>query len=231
MHHYAFTAGRVGRTTLSSARAALIVMAVAVAPGIAASPAVIIGDAEIRVTGIEPRGSAIIVGFGRSASKGGGIAVRVTKKVVSDDDGDGEVAIVPGYAVPLRSVWVAVDYATGRYAIAGPAGSPFQTHELRTDRLRRDDAGGNAFLRQARARTALVLVRPGAGAWYHLGVLGGTGDAKKDENNGELTLAFADGVSLITTRPDKGPRHVRPGDVLIAIDPGHLEVFATAVTE
>jgi len=196
----------------------------------AAAPSVTIRRSDIQISGITSKGAAVVVSFGRGTSAAGGIAVRVFREYVQDDDGDGAITVSPGYTIPFRSVWVVVDFQTGQHAIASPADFSSVTGELSLSAMKKDEEGGTAFLEMDRVRTALLVVRPGRNAWFHVGHLGREGDAKKSENRDALTLAFADGVSLLPDPKSKGPKHLLPGDVVIAIDPGHLEVFGAQVT-
>jgi hypothetical protein len=197
----------------------------------AAAPSVALGRNDVQISGITPKGAVVVVSFGRGTSAAGGIAVRVFREYVKDDDGDGVITVLPGYAIPFRSVWVVVDFESGQYAIASPADFSAVTGELSLNAMKEDEVGGTAFLEMDRVRTALLLVRPGKDAWFHVGHLGREGDAKKSGERDALTLAFADGVSLLPESKSKGPKHLQRGDVLIAIDPGQLEVFSAQVTK
>jgi hypothetical protein len=196
-----------------------------------AIPSITVGESEVHTGGISPGGAAVVVSFGRGTSAGGGIAVRVFKQVLTDEDGDGAITVIPGYAIPTRSVWVVVDYQTGQYAISSPAGFTPKTGQVSATALKKDADGGIAFLDQNKARVALLLVRPEKGAWFHVGHLGGRSDANESSDRNKMTLSFQNGLSLFPGEQQKGPKHLRSGDVLIAIDPGHLEVSAMQVIQ
>jgi hypothetical protein len=196
------------------------------------TPAVTVRGRHVIAERITPRGRAVFFGISRGdTGDAGGIGVRITRQVTSDDDGDGRIEFDAGYDIPLRAVWAVVDFASGAYALAAPPDFNLLERALEPDALKRDESGGRAFLIAARSRMAMLIVRPGDGAWYTLGFLGGAGDAKKDSLGEHLTLAFEDATSLLDDSSRKAPRHLKDGDVLIGVDPGRLDVFAMVVAK
>lgn len=194
------------------------------------TPAVTVSGRHVLAEGITPHGKAVFFGISRGdTGYGGGVGVRVTKTVMADDDGDGRIDLDAGYDIPGRAVWAVVDFDNGQYALAAAPEFDIEERRLQPGALKNDESGGLAFVSDARARVALLVVRPGKGAWYNLGFLGGAGDARKDPLGEYLTLAFADGTSIAGERQDPAPRHLKNGDVLIGIDPGRLDIFTMAV--
>jgi hypothetical protein len=193
----------------------------------ATPPVVTVTQTELAITGVTPKGSVVIFGVGRAATGTVATAVHTTKMWLADEDGDGKVTFKPAYAIPLRSVWVVLDFDTGAYAVTGRSDYKVKTRSVPPNALRSDDAGV-AYIDDERARLALLLLKPGKGAWYQYGAFGAQGDVDKNDNR-KLTLAFEAGASFVAGNKEKAPRHVSKGDVIVAIDPARLDVFALTV--
>jgi len=71
-----------------------------------------------------------------------------------------------------------------------------------------------------------LLVRPGGGAWLLTAFDGESTDADA-HGDGRVQLAF-DAAATVSGK-DKAPKHLRKGDTVVAIDPGHLDVFAATL--
>lgn len=166
--------------------------------------------------GITPKGQAVWFSVAREISRRS-IDVVPRQAVTADEDGDGKVRLELGQEVPLRSVWFAVDFATGETAVATPEGFPLLEMEL----------PGNAIpaalnrLDLRRRFAYLVLVRPGVGAWQ-LRVGDGGGSDEDGEPNGILRAALSSLAPVQEGGPPP-PERFSPKDVLLIIDPERLE--------
>jgi hypothetical protein len=150
-------------------------------------------------------------------------------EVLSDDDGDGTIVFDPRGGVPLRSVWAAVDLATGAVSVAAPDEYELDHRTVDLKVLKHDPDGLVSALDLAELSVDLLLVRPGEGAWLLRAYEGGAkdGDGKP---NGRLMLQPGDAEPLrgITT---VAPRKLKAGDVLIAHDPFALAVRTLTLTK
>ena len=128
-----------------------------------------------------------------------------------------------GQEVPLRSVWFAVDLATGETAMATPEGFPLMEMDL----------PGNAIpaalnrLDLERRFAYLVLVRPGVGAW-HLRVGDGGASDEDGEPDGTLRAALS-GLTAVEEGGSPPPERFSPRDVLLIIDPERLELATVRI--
>jgi hypothetical protein len=134
--------------------------------------------------------------------------------VLADDDRDG----VARYRtdVATASVWIAVDVASGRIAVASPAPEPVRrtTEPLAPGQLRK--------IARAHEYLAWLLVRPGSGAWTL--TIEDSGLEDDDfADDGRVTLALAR-MQAIGDSPS-APHELRAGDVVVAVDPETLAVL------
>jgi len=186
---------------------------------------VAVGSDAIRVDGITRSGSVVLFSCSRS-NRFRSIAVQPSAVVLSDDDADGAVQYVPVSGISSRSVCIAVDTATGAYKAQAAADFPMTVSEISDDAFKKDVEGEIATLAADLPRLSLLLVRPGAGAWVLTAFDGESTDADA-HGDGRIQLAF-DGAATLSGK-DKAPKHLKKGDTVVAIDPGHLDVFATTI--
>ena len=183
--------------------------------------------ATVTSTGVEvinatPKGEVVLMTA--SVDSDGGLLRQVTgAKRFTDDDGDGIVRYAASRPIPLRSIWVAVDLDSGRYAIAGPEGYPLAVLPFPSALLQHDAEGAIGVFGNEMVSAELFVIRPKAGAWRLRAAEGGGGDADK-EKNGKLDLAAGDAVPVGGSGP--APKHLRKGDIVVVIDPTQMEVFA-----
>jgi len=183
-----------------------------------AAPRVSISGSEIDVEGIAPGGEALLFGVAR-ATENYAITAHRTTMVLEDSDLDGTVTFDYGGTVPLRSVWLGIDLATGEHAEASPVG--FSSRELpwppqaipaALNRLELD----NALLQ-------VVLVRPRAaapsneahGVWTVRTGDGGLADSDGTQN-GRVRVELSDFKSVDGS--GSPPKQVTPEDRLFVID-------------
>ena len=80
-------------------------------------------------------------------------------------DGKGQASFDLGKAVPRRSLWVAVDLASGAYAIATPPGFELTQTELPATALTYRGSSLADQISDEADGSLILLVRPGQGAW------------------------------------------------------------------
>ena len=138
--------------------------------------------------------------------------------ILPDADADGIVRFELGRDVPFKSVWFAVDLATGELAVAAPEGFPLREVPFPARAI-------PALLNRIdldRPLVEIVLVRPSVGAWA---VRVGDGGDKDEDREADGTLRAA--LSALTPLGDSPPppERLRASDLLLVIDPQRLDVL------
>lgn len=144
----------------------------------------------------------------------------------TDDDGDGTVIIPMGRAIPLRTIFVAVDIESTRYTIATPEGYEPTILPFPTELTRKDAEGVLGIFGAERISARMLLVTRKGGAWQLVATEGSRADAD-GSHNGKLSLSNADARAIDGNAPP--PKHLKNGDVIAVIDPGAMEVFALEI--
>lgn len=183
-----------------------------------------VSNRSVTVSNVSPGGAVVLFSCGRVALARS-IAVKPGAKVLRDDDRDGVVQFTPPGGVPLRSVWVAVDEGSGNIAAGARPDFPLVVQTLGESSLRKDVEQEIAELAVDVPRLLVLLVRPGSGAWIEAVFDGEKGD--HDGANGRVKLSF-DELQTVDGK-DKAPKHLTRDDAVVAIDPGHLDVFTAQV--
>jgi len=212
------------RCTISLISLFLTLGAAAAAP----APLGINIDAQsVTVSNVTPGGSVVLFSCSR-VPRARSIAVRPDALVLRDDRHAGVVRATPAGGVPLRSVFIAVDETSGEYVVGGAPGFPLISNPISTDVLRKDANGEIASMFVDTPRLVLLLVRPGVGAWQLKSFDGGPLD-HDGAANGHQQLAFEDAQTL--DGKDKAPKNLKADDVVVAIEPGHLDVSIVRVVK
>lgn len=168
--------------------------------------------------------------MGMSVHANGGTITQVPfVTALTDDDRDGLIPYAPENGIPFRSVGAAVDLATGAVAVATPQGYSVRAEEIDWKDLKSDPEGLLDALRLDGAGAYLLIVRPGAGAWFLHAHDGGVHDGDS-RRNGSMSVAF-DGAQPLLGLPTEPPKKLRTGDVLIALDPTSVELRTLTVTK
>ena len=202
---------------------------VAQLPALAATPpapvAVTVSPTSVRVT-VTP-GSEIVLLSVAKRTKNGANYLETNGLLLRDTDNDGVVSL--DGPVPLRSVWIAVDLAGGSTANGALPDFPLHVSAIAPAMFRKDAENEIAALEQEIPRLVLFLVRPQKGAWMLMGREGGDHD-RDGEANGQLNLRFED-ARPVAGGKENAPKHLKAGDVVVAVDPGRLDVFLGEVTK
>jgi hypothetical protein len=192
---------------------------------LSAAPALTFEAGAIQDAGITPAAKVVFFGVVR---EGQGYRFRMVtrEEVVEDADKDGSVRLDLGGPVAFRSIWAAVDLASGEYTMASPAGYTPTQIEFPAAALR-GRPGGNGKpdrLAERRYSLELLIVRPGQGAWRQT-----LGDGDPDDGdraaNGRVEWSMGKGRAVRGGPP--APADLDPGDVIVAIDPTRMEYYAT----
>ena len=182
----------------------------------AAPPEITFEPDAVVARGISPKGQAVWFSVAREISRQATNVVP-RQEILTDEDGDGTVRLELGREVPLRSIWFAVDLATGETGVATPEGFPLLEVDLPGEAI---PAALNGL--ELRRRFAyLLLVRPGVGAWQLR--VGDGGESDEDgEPDGTLRAALSSLAPLEEGGPPP-PERFSPKDVLLVIDPERME--------
>ena len=175
------------------------------------------------VTNLTKNADAILFGVLQEPHKYWSTQVTDAQRLSADADG---TARYTPPSLPLFSIWIAVDLKSGAVAVATPPGSPVQAKQLPAPGLRRDQAGAIAALQSGREAAEVLVVRPNVGAWYVSNGDGGANDDDRIVNGRTTTLPQA--MQPIGNSPP-APNRIVPHDIVVIVDPGTMEYFASEV--
>jgi hypothetical protein len=190
-----------------------------------AAPALTFEGNAVRAAGVTPAGKVVFFGVSREGQQA---RLRMTSReeILEDSDKDGVVQLDLGQPTPFRSIWAAVDLASGEYIISSPSGYSPTVLDFPMAGLRRPGGvpGKPDRLDDRRYSLEVLVVRPGQGAWRQSL---GDGDASDEDHaaNGRIEWAAARGRAV--RGGPAAPEDFDPGDVIIAIDPTRMELYAT----
>ena len=198
----------------------LLPVAALAQPSAAPSPVLAFQKSAVTVAGVSPRGQVVLFGEAREIAEDDVATLVRRSQVLTDDDGDGTVTLDLGRDVPFRSVWVAVDLATGQVAAAAPEGYPLRRVNWRGVGIARGNSSSDR-VEDARTFAEVLLVRPGAGAWQLTVGDGGEGD-DDGAADGKIAVALDHMTPVAGTAPP--PARFDPRDVVVLIDPNRMEL-------
>jgi hypothetical protein len=185
-----------------------------------AAPAITFQKTAVTVAGVSPHGKAVLFGEAREIAEDDVATLVRRSQVLTDDDGDGTVNFDLGRDVPFRSVWVAVDLATGQVAAAAPEGYPLRRVDWHGVGIVRGN-GHSDRVEDARTFAEVLLVRPGAGAWQ---LTLGDGSEGDDDGVADGKIAAALDHMTAVAGTDPPPTRFDPKDVVVLIDPNRMEL-------
>lgn len=144
-------------------------------------------------------------------------------EILLDTDLDGRATFSPPRGVPWKSVWVAVDPLDGSATVATGPGFPRRALEFDPAiGLKREGRGGLKKLLRQTDRLAILIVRPGGGAWRMTTSDGGSGDDDGDDDGRvSVDLSRAEPLGTVFGRLQQ----LLPGDVIVGIEPKGLGFF------
>lgn len=188
--------------------------------------AITLQERTVTVEGLTARGQIVWFSMAREVSEDDVATLVRRAEVQADEDGDGRVVWDLGQEVPTRSIWVAVDLATGRAEAVSPSGYPLRKVAWRGRGLVRGTAGADR-VEDVRTYAEILRVRPGQGAWRLT-----VGDGSEQDDDGAPDGKVA--VALDKMRPMPGitgtageaapPERFGSGDIVVLIDPNRMEL-------
>lgn len=190
-------------------------------PASAPKPTIVYESQAVTVQGITPGGRVVWFSLAREVAEDDVATVVRRQEVAADEDGDGAVSLTLDREVPLRSIWVAVDLASGEYAAASPEGYPLREVAFRGRGLGRDNARADR-VEDVRSYAEVMVVRPGEGAW---GLTVGDGSEADEDGQADGRIAAAlDRLRPVAAEGANPPQRFDPKDVVILIDPNQMEL-------
>lgn len=204
--------------------ASLLAIAAA-APLTAAPPALTFEPTAVVARGVAPGAEVVFHGVTREHQVYFWRLVQTREVVPADAEGVARLELPDG--VGSISLWTAVDSGTGEFAVASPEG--FTPTELTFPGNGIDRAANGAFrvVRNRFERAEVLYVRPGVGAWWLLGVDGGSSDEDGREDSA-LGLSLEQAQAL--WREEPAPEEFAAGDVVVAVSLDTLDFFAARLT-
>jgi hypothetical protein len=186
--------------------------------GAGGSPALTFGQQKVVGSGFSPGGQVVWFGLTQEV-----VAYEVTyarQQQVGTVDEKGQAIFDLGKAVPRRSLWVAVDLASGAYAIATPPGFPLRQSELPVAALASRGASLGDQLEDESDYSEILLVRPGQGAWGATVGRGGAADESAPADRG-LRISLAR-LTPVLASFSGSPERAAARDLLIVVHPDTL---------
>jgi hypothetical protein len=196
----------------------------------AASHVVTLEEGSLLVEGLTPDGRAVVFTLGKPPGQLMPVTSRLDAMVRADAAGAATLELPAPIAA--RSVWVVVDVESGEVALASPEGFPLRQVEFPG----RGVGLSRRFLLDERRFLDVLLVRPAAavpagqdvaaesGAWGRSFGDGGEGDGDGElDGKIEAVLERLRPIGDSATLP---PDELTPGDVIVAVDPVTLEIYA-----
>lgn len=195
------------------------------APATAAgAPAITFGKQGLTATGATSGGTVVWFGLAQEVVAYEPSYTRYQLAVPAD--GAGNAVLDLGKPVPRRSLWVAVDLASGAYAIAAPAGFPLVQTDLPAAALTSRSTAADQLADEADG-SDLLFVRPGQGAWAALVGRGGQLDeGLPGERTVRVSLDRLDPIAAAFSSP---PAKAAPRDLLIILHPQTLSAAVAVV--
>ncbi|HKI04138.1 MAG TPA: hypothetical protein VKK31_19315 [Thermoanaerobaculia bacterium] len=192
-----------------------------------AQPAITLQQRSVTVEGITAKGQVVWFSMAREVSEDDVATLVRRAEAQTDGDGDGRVVWDLDREVPLRSIWVAVDLATGRADAVSPAGYPLRKVSWRGRGLARDQVRSDR-VEDIRSYAEVLLVRPGEGAWR---LTVGDGSEQDDDGapDGKIAAALdrmrpVTGAVAGTAGEAEPPKRFGPRDIVVLIDPNRMEL-------
>lgn len=181
-------------------------------------PAIAFGATSVRVSGLTPHGSVVLVGVTHEPDNAMRRVTRYGEILTADADGTATLELKRG--VPPSSVWAAVLIPTGRVAAAGGPNVGLREFAVRPQSFRRN-ASRDVDALGLGITNASVLYVLGSKVWMWNGIDGAAGD---DDAIANETLVLKAGKGKSLSSDPESPPAFRPGGTLVVIDPTRLEI-------
>jgi hypothetical protein len=178
------------------------------------------------VSNVSVSGKVVLIGTSLSTWRNLPLS-KAERIVIADDDRDGIIRYKLNYKLPLRSIWVAIDFETGGWTIGGPPGYSVDIQAFPEASLHANAAGEIDFLEQERQAMEVIVVRPGEGAWVVFATQSRPSNAEQAKH-GRLKVVFEGAKVFESSRTLK---QLKKGDVVIGLDSRAMQVFATRMVK
>jgi hypothetical protein len=182
-----------------------------------------IGPDALVVSEATARGKVVFLGITREIAPDDVVEINRRLEVVADEDGDGQVKL--DQPMVQRSMWVAVDLATGDLDSASPEGFRLNKVNWR-GRGVTNRPDGRDSVEDARAFAEVLVVRPGTGAWI-LRLGDGSPEDADGAPDGRLEAAL-DRMTPLADSPAP-PQRFQRDDVVVLMDPHKMEMTLAKV--
>jgi hypothetical protein len=184
------------------------------------APEITFQSRSVTVDGITAKGQVALFSVAREVADDDVATIVRRSEMKTDEDGDGKVQLDLDGNVPFRSIWVAVDLATGRSAVATPEGYPLRQAAWLGRGLGRENSRADR-VEDLRTYADVILVRPEKGAWR---ATIGDGGALDDDGVADGKVAAALDKLKPLTGAAEPPRRFEARDVVFLLDPNRMEV-------
>jgi hypothetical protein len=190
------------------------------------NPALVFPAGAVEVQGMTPGGTVIWFAAARDVQEYA--AIQSITAQVGVADATGQAILTPAAPVSPLSIWIAVDYKTGAYALSSAsAGFPLQQFGVDSSALSVGSAATPDFLLETGDRIYVLLVRPGHGAWTKTVGRGGVSD---ESSAGDASLRLRLGhLDVLLKSGDAAPDKASPKDLIFVIRPRTMEVGTLTV--
>lgn len=181
-------------------------------------------EAAVVASKLSPGGDAVFFSVAREPQGYYHRIVRRSGVEVVDALGEARFEVAEG-EVPLKSVWVVADVATGAFSVAAPEGFFLRELPFPGRAFEVGAPGVVTRLRHAAEEVDLVMVRPGEGGWSLCAWDLSPKDRDEEDDDRVVTsLADLEAVDAVGLSP---PARFAAGDVLVVINPRDLTYYAT----
>jgi hypothetical protein len=188
---------------------------------VAAQPVIHIAETQVVATGMTPGGRVAWFAFARERTDWTSRALH-WEDASGLADGSGQTVLDLRRPVPVKSIFIAVDMSTGAFAASSPLAYPWAAQvpfpaaglTLAADKV------SVVSLRDGHQELEVLVVRPQVGAWR--------ATVRHDDTQDDPTPGVLVTFSALAPwgASPASPAPLRPGDVVVAIDPNTIEYFA-----
>lgn len=200
---------------------AVLFLTVSLTPLAAAPPELTFEPSVVVASGVTPGADVIFHGVTREDQVYYWRLVQTREVVPADAEGVARLDLPDGVG-PI-SLWTVADPGTGEFTIGSPEGFTATELPFPANGLDRAANGVWRVLRNRFERAEVLYVRPGVGAWWLLGVDGGSSDHDGREDS-DLALSLEQAQPLWLAEPP--PEEFAAGDVVVAVSLDTLDFFA-----
>lgn len=203
----------------------MVLWACLAAPGAAAPLRMVLESDAVVISGVTAKGKAALLGVTREIGEDEYPTARRHLEVLTDEDGDGVVRYPVEGGVPLRSLFAAVDLASGDFETVSPEALGLRRVPWRGRGPGRW-GGGKDSVEDRRRILELLVVRPSVGAWAAR-LKDGDGSDGDGVIDGRVE-GLLESLTPLGAGPE-APSEFQRGDVVLALDPSVLEITLVKV--